>query len=52
VPEAWHRRPEIWSVVLAVVGIAIAGYLTIVHYRESLVVWGGLSDCESGETRQ
>jgi uncharacterized membrane protein len=50
VPEAWHRRPEIWSVVLAVVGIAIAGYLTIVHYRESLLVCSGISDCETVQT--
>jgi uncharacterized membrane protein len=50
VPEAWYRRPEIWSVVLAVVGIAIAGYLTIVHYRESLLVCSGISDCETVQT--
>jgi uncharacterized membrane protein len=49
-PEAWYRRPEIWSVVLAVVGIAIAGYLTIVHYRESLLVCSGISDCETVQT--
>ena len=49
-PEAWHRRPEIWSAVLAVVGIAIAGYLTIVHFRESLLVCSGISDCETVQT--
>jgi uncharacterized membrane protein len=49
-PEAWYRRPEIWSAVLAVIGIAIAGYLTIVHYRESLLVCSGISDCETVQT--
>jgi uncharacterized membrane protein len=49
-PETWYRRPEIWSAVFAVVGLAIAGYLTIVHYRESLLVCSGISDCETVQT--
>jgi len=48
----WHRRPEYWSVVLSMVGIAIAGYLTIVHFRESLLVCSGISDCETVQTSQ
>ena len=28
-------------------GIAIAGYLTIAHFRESLLVCTGVSDCEA-----
>ncbi len=51
-PPPWYRRPEIWSVVLAVVGGAIAGYLTIVHYRESLLVCTGVSDCETVQTSE
>ena len=38
--------------VLATVGIAIAGYLTIVHFRESLLVCSGISDCETVQTSQ
>jgi len=34
------------------VGIAIAGYLTIVHFRESLLVCSGVSDCETVQTSQ
>ena len=30
--------------------IAIAGYLTIVHFRESLLVCSGISDCETVQT--
>ena len=48
----WHRRPEYWSAVLALVGTAIAGYLTIVHFRESLLVCSGVSDCETVQTSQ
>ena len=38
--------------MLAMVGIAIAGYLTIVHFRESLLVCSGVSDCETVQTSQ
>ena len=48
----WHRRPEYWSAVLALIGVAIAGYLTIVHFRESLLVCSGISDCETVQTSQ
>ena len=48
----WHRRPELWSVVLSAVGVALAGYLTIVHFRESLLVCSGISDCETVQTSQ
>jgi uncharacterized membrane protein len=48
----WYRRPELWSAALATVGIAIAGYLTIVHFRESLLVCSGISDCETVQTSQ
>lgn len=41
------RRPEVWSQVLAVAGIAIAAYLTLVQYRDSLLVCSGISDCET-----
>jgi uncharacterized membrane protein len=44
---AMLRRPEIWSLVLAVAGIAIAAYLTLVHYRDSLLVCSGISNCET-----
>ena len=47
---AWYRRIEIWSAVLALAGGALAGYLTIVHYRESLLVCSGVSDCETVQT--
>jgi uncharacterized membrane protein len=45
--RSWFRRLEIWSVALALAGAGIAGYLTIVHYRESLLVCSGISDCET-----
>ena len=48
----WYRRPELWSAALALAGIAIAGYLTIVHFRESLLVCSGISDCETVQTSQ
>ena len=51
-PAPWYRRPEIWSAVLALAGAAIAGYLTIVHYRESLLVCSGVSDCETVQTSE
>ena len=40
------------TAVLALIGIAIAGYLTIVHFRESLLVCSGISDCETVQTSQ
>lgn len=39
------RVPEAWSVGLALGGFAVAGYLTAVHYRGSLLVCTGASDC-------
>jgi uncharacterized membrane protein len=48
--DPWYRRIELWSVALALVGVGIAGYLTIVHYRESLLVCSGISDCETVQT--
>jgi len=41
------RKSETWTVVLALVGIAVASYLTAVHYRDSLLVCSGASDCET-----
>ena len=41
------RQPDLWSLLLATAGIAIAGYLTLVHYRDSLLVCSGISDCET-----
>jgi uncharacterized membrane protein len=41
------RRPECWSFVAALIATAIAGYLTLVHYRESLLVCSGVSDCQT-----
>ena len=35
------------AIVVAVIGLGIATYLTIVHYRESLLVCSGISDCET-----
>ena len=46
----WYLRLEIWSVALALAGVGLAAYLTIVHYRESLLVCSGISDCETVQT--
>jgi uncharacterized membrane protein len=43
-------RLELASTMLAVAGVALAGYLTIVHFRESLLVCSGVSDCETVQT--
>ena len=39
-------------VALAIAGVAIAGYLTLVHSRHSLLVCSGVSDCETVQTSQ
>lgn len=49
-PSPWHRRLDAWSAVFALAGVALAGYLTIVHYRESLLVCSAVSDCETVQT--
>jgi uncharacterized membrane protein len=38
------------SGVLSILGIAVAGYLTIVHYREDLLVCGVTSGCKTVQT--
>jgi uncharacterized membrane protein len=42
-----HARALAASLVLAVVGIAVAAYLTVVHYREDLLVCGVTSGCHT-----
>lgn len=48
--DAGRFRLELGSIALALAGVGIAGYLTIVHYRESLLVCSGVSDCETVQT--
>ena len=46
-PAATIRRPECWSVVAALIAAMIAGYLTVAHFREALLVCSRLSDCQT-----
>lgn len=51
-PSNLVRLPsaELISIGLAVGAVLVAGYLTIVHYRHSLLVCSGVSDCETVQT--
>ena len=40
------RRLDLVTLLLSLVGIVLAGYLTIVHYRENLLVCG-ISSCHT-----
>ena len=43
-------RLLIASAVLSILGIGVAGYLTILHYREDLLVCGITSGCKTVQT--
>jgi uncharacterized membrane protein len=36
-----------WTIALAISGTAVSGYLTAVHFQDSLLVCSGGSDCET-----